>query len=78
MICACRSSPKEFERIDQVEYLRDHGISAAQGYVFAPPLPGAAFLTLIEAIDPQASEGEAEASEGASRVNALVGRLNAA
>ena len=28
------------ERIDQVEYLRDHGISAAQGYVFAPPLPG--------------------------------------
>ena len=28
------------ETFDQVTYLRDRGIGAAQGYVFAPPLPG--------------------------------------
>ncbi|HTV36612.1 MAG TPA: EAL domain-containing protein [Xanthobacteraceae bacterium] len=66
------------ERIDQVEYLRDHGISAAQGYVFAPPLPGAAFTTLIEAIDPLATDAEKAAPEGAKGVNAMLGRLAAA
>ena len=33
-------------------HLRELGIRSAQGYVFAPPLPGSAFLQLIEAIDP--------------------------
>jgi hypothetical protein len=27
--------------------------AVAQGYVFAPPLPGPSFLQLLEAIDPQ-------------------------
>jgi hypothetical protein len=27
-------------------------VRAAQGYVFSPPLPGGAFLQLVEAIDP--------------------------
>ena len=40
------------ENFEQVVYLRDHGISLAQGYVFSPPLPGTAFVQLIEAIDP--------------------------
>jgi EAL domain-containing protein (putative c-di-GMP-specific phosphodiesterase class I) len=40
------------ENFEQVAYLRDHGIRLAQGYVFAPPLPGSSFLQLIEAIDP--------------------------
>ena len=40
------------ESFEQVEYLREQGISAAQGYVFAPPLPGSAFLQLINALDP--------------------------
>jgi EAL domain-containing protein (putative c-di-GMP-specific phosphodiesterase class I) len=66
------------EQIDQVEYLRDHGISAAQGYVFAPPLPGAAFIRLIEAIDPIASDGEKEQSEGAKIVTVALDRLAAA
>jgi EAL domain-containing protein (putative c-di-GMP-specific phosphodiesterase class I) len=35
-----------------VVHLRDLGVRMAQGYVFAPPLPGGAFLQLIEAIDP--------------------------
>ena len=66
------------EQIDQVEYLRDHGISAAQGYVFAPPLPGAAFIRLIEAIDPLANDGEKKQSEGAKNVTTVLGRLAAA
>ena len=37
---------------EQVTHLRELGIRSAQGYVFAPPLPGSAFLRLIEAIDP--------------------------
>jgi sensor c-di-GMP phosphodiesterase-like protein len=40
------------ENFEQVVYLRELGIRSAQGYVFAPPLPGKAFLQLVEAIDP--------------------------
>jgi sensor c-di-GMP phosphodiesterase-like protein len=40
------------ESFEQVEFLRGLGIRAAQGYVFAPPLPASSFLQLIEAIDP--------------------------
>jgi sensor c-di-GMP phosphodiesterase-like protein len=40
------------ENFEQVILLRDLGICSAQGYVFAPPLPGKAFLQLVEAIDP--------------------------
>ena len=40
------------ESFEQVVHLRELGIRAAQGYVFAPPLPGPVFLKLVEAIDP--------------------------
>ena len=40
------------ENFEQVMHLRELGIRSAQGFVFAPPLPGSAFLQLIEAIDP--------------------------
>ena len=40
------------ETFDQVTYLRDRGIGAAQGYVFAPALPAGSFLKLLEAMDP--------------------------
>ncbi len=40
------------ENFEQVIYLREHGITSAQGFVFSPPLPGSAFIQLIEAIDP--------------------------
>ena len=40
------------EHFEQVVTLRELGIRAAQGYVFAPPLPGSSFLQLVEAIDP--------------------------
>jgi sensor c-di-GMP phosphodiesterase-like protein len=44
------------ETFEQVIYLRDRGIRAAQGFVFAPPLPGSSFLQLVDAIDPVAAE----------------------
>ncbi len=40
------------ENFEQVMHLRELGVRSAQGYVFAPPLPGSAFLQLVEAIDP--------------------------
>jgi sensor c-di-GMP phosphodiesterase-like protein len=40
------------ESFEQVVFLRDLGVRAAQGYVFSPPLPAKSFLQLIEAIDP--------------------------
>ncbi|MGB7694667.1 MAG: EAL domain-containing protein [Pseudolabrys sp.] len=40
------------ENFEQVMHLRTLGVRAAQGYVFAPPLPGSSFLQLIEALDP--------------------------
>jgi EAL domain-containing protein (putative c-di-GMP-specific phosphodiesterase class I) len=69
------------EKAEQVIYLRDHGISAAQGYVFAPPLPGAAFLELVEAMDPapgEASEQELEEAEMSNNIIAAFGRFAAA
>ena len=41
------------ETFEQVTSLRQYGINAAQGYIFAPPLPGSAFLELVKAFDPQ-------------------------
>ncbi len=45
------------ESFEQVVHLRELGIRSAQGYVFAPPLPGSAFLQLVEAIDPVRENG---------------------
>jgi sensor c-di-GMP phosphodiesterase-like protein len=42
------------ETFDQVAQLRARGIRKAQGYAFAPPLPGPSFLRLLEAADPLA------------------------
>ena len=61
------------EHFEQVVYLRDHGISSAQGYVFSPPLPGSAFVQLIEAIDPAVRPREPRAviaGEGGRRLAA--------
>jgi sensor c-di-GMP phosphodiesterase-like protein len=67
------------ERLDQVQYLRDTGISAAQGYLFAPPLPGSAFIKLVEAMTPPAGEaGRDDVTKAPKDVVASVGRLAAA
>jgi EAL domain-containing protein (putative c-di-GMP-specific phosphodiesterase class I) len=54
------------ESFEQVAYLRDQGIRLAQGYVFAPPLPGGSFLQLLEATDPVAAPAENRAAAPAS------------
>ncbi len=59
------------ESFEQVVHLRDLGIRAAQGYVFAPPLPAAAFLKLVEAIDPLRSREKEPVKEVAAAAAAL-------
>ncbi len=55
------------ESFDQVTYLRQHGIEAAQGYLFAPPLPDSAFLDLIKAFDPRPLEIGGQSPQSANR-----------
>jgi sensor c-di-GMP phosphodiesterase-like protein len=55
------------ENFEQVVHLRDLGIRSAQGYVFAPPLPGSAFLQLMDAIDPLPVATSDDALAGAAR-----------
>lgn len=50
------------ENFEQVMHLREVGIRSAQGYVFAPPLPGSAFLELVEAIDPAGRDERGKAA----------------
>ena len=45
------------ETFDQVRFLREHGIFIAQGYAFAPPLPGSLFRQLLEAAHPLGTGG---------------------
>lgn len=47
------------ETFDQVEALRRRGVRSAQGYVFAPPLPGSSYVQLVEAMDPAAASAAA-------------------
>lgn len=54
------------ETFEQVIALRERGIEAVQGYVFAPPLPGTSFLRLLEATDHQAQLGETRAPAAVS------------
>src|SRR5215831_15925776 len=52
------------ENFEQVMHLRALGVRSAQGYVFAPPLPGSSFLQLVEAIDPlQSASRDSTAGE---------------
>jgi sensor c-di-GMP phosphodiesterase-like protein len=55
------------ETFEQVMRLREFGVRSAQGYVFAPPLPGGAFLELVEAIDPLPAATVAGKVAGAAR-----------
>lgn len=40
------------ETFEQVEALRRRGVRSAQGYVFAPPLPGSSYCQLVQAMEP--------------------------
>jgi sensor c-di-GMP phosphodiesterase-like protein len=60
------------ENFEQVMHLRELGVRSAQGYVFAPALPGSAFLQLVEAIDPlpAATSAAPAAADALSRASA--------
>jgi sensor c-di-GMP phosphodiesterase-like protein len=59
------------ETFEQVQHLRARGVRRAQGYVFAPPLPGASFLQLLQAAHGVAIDAPAMPSADAP-VAALV------
>jgi sensor c-di-GMP phosphodiesterase-like protein len=59
------------ESFEQVVHLRELGIRAAQGYVFAPPLPAPLFLKLVEAIDPIKTRDKEPAKDVAAVAAAL-------
>ncbi len=52
------------EDFEQVMHLRNLGVRSAQGYVFAPPLPGSSFLQLVEAMDTLGAEPAAQPGPG--------------
>jgi len=58
------------ENFEQVTHLRTLGVRSAQGYAFAPPLPGSSFLQLVEAIHPLQPVG-AESAVPAQRLSAM-------
>lgn len=58
------------ENFEQVVYLRELGVRSAQGYVFAPPLPGKSFLQLVEAIDPLPAAAEPKRTVAEAQVSA--------
>ncbi|AMN42857.1 EAL domain-containing protein [Rhodoplanes sp. Z2-YC6860] len=60
------------ESFEQVVHLRELGIRAAQGYVFAPPLPGPVFLKLVDAIDPLKKRETEPLKEDVAAVAAAV------
>ncbi len=66
------------ETFEQVTYLREHGIRTAQGYVFAPPLPGSLFLQLLESIDPQQPSAKAETTPASALAQYAADRRAAA
>jgi sensor c-di-GMP phosphodiesterase-like protein len=55
------------EHFEQVAYLRELGISAAQGFCFSPPVPGSVFTQLVQAIDGRATPGAKPALAGPSK-----------
>jgi sensor c-di-GMP phosphodiesterase-like protein len=65
------------ETFEQVVHLRELGIRAAQGYVFAPPLPSSAFLQLVETIDPL-KPGDAQSTDTPAIAAAALMRPDAA
>ena len=62
------------ETFEQVAVLRRCGIYLAQGYVFAPPLPGPQFRQLIELAQPLASDPRTPAAPAPAVGEFMVAR----
>ena len=62
------------ENFEQVMHLRALGVRSAQGYAFAPALPGSSFLQLVEAIHPlQPAGAESQVPQRLSAASARAG-----
>jgi sensor c-di-GMP phosphodiesterase-like protein len=57
------------ETFEQVEYLRAKRITVAQGYIFAPPLPGSSYLSLLQAME----KPQFKVVEGSPQQSSLAG-----
>lgn len=51
------------ETLQQIERLRELGVTAAQGFIFAPALPGDVFIELTKKLAPEQEEKTDEAGE---------------
>ncbi len=58
------------ERQDQVEYLKKIGVATAQGYVFSPPVPAAAYLDICRRLADPAKQDAATATPDDGRRDA--------
>ena len=65
------------ENFEQVISLREHGISAAQGFVFAQPLPGSAFVQLVEAVNARPAKDAEEVAGVAQDLGSAVDQVAA-
>ena len=57
------------ENLQQIERLRELGVTAAQGYFFAPALPGDVFIELTKKLAPLSTEVEVEVEDAESEDN---------
>jgi sensor c-di-GMP phosphodiesterase-like protein len=51
------------ETTEQLTYLKSRGVDCAQGFLFAKPLPGAAYIKLVESLLPARHAAVAEADD---------------
>jgi sensor c-di-GMP phosphodiesterase-like protein len=65
------------ENFEQVISLREHGITAAQGFVFAQPLPGSAFVQLVEAVNVRPAKDAEEVARVAQDLGSAVDQVAA-
>jgi sensor c-di-GMP phosphodiesterase-like protein len=60
------------ETFEQVKYLRERGIFLAQGYAFAPPLPGPMFRQLLEVAHPLGTGTPEDTADSPAAVGAFM------
>jgi sensor c-di-GMP phosphodiesterase-like protein len=66
------------EQPEQITYLRNMGIVAAQGYCFAPPLPAPVFVQLVETVVARAANEGAEPAAPVKGYVAAIDKIAAA
>ncbi len=57
------------ETMEQIEKLREMGVTTAQGYIFAPPLPGKLYIELANALAHTEAEAASELDDSMRPIN---------